>query len=229
LKKLPLICKNIDDALNGGIESGIITEIYGEGGSGKTTMCMQLARNCVLADIGKIAYVDTESVSIERFEQVCGEDFEKVSRETLFFEPYDMAEQEEHVDKIIRMVLDGEVKIGMIILDSATVFYRLTLGGDNDLSGRRSLSEQVIKLMALARKKSLIVVLTSQVYTDIETNEYIPLGGHTLSHNAKTILKLNRHESSLRSVSIMKHRSIENISELYIKLTQNGIEPAEPA
>ena len=202
MKKLPTGCENLDEALRGGIEPGIVTEIYGEGGSGKTSMCMQLSRNCVLGEFGKVAYIDTEGFSIDRLNQICGSEFEKVSREIMFFEPLNLNEQEEHVEKIIRMVIDGDVNIGAVFLDSATVFYRLTLGTDSDLAGRRSLLEQVIKLMALARKKKLFVILTSQVYTDIENNNYMPLGGHILSHNDKTLLKLNRHKGNLRSTSI---------------------------
>ncbi|UCH88269.1 MAG: DNA repair and recombination protein RadB [Thermoplasmata archaeon] len=225
MKKLPIDCENLDDALKGGLEAGIVTEIYGEGGSGKTTLCMQLSRNCILSKLGKVVYIDTEGFSIERLEQICGKDFEGVSREILFFEPYNLDEQEECVDKIIKMVLETDVEIAMIILDSATVYYRLTLGSDNDLSGRRSLSEQIIKLMALARKKKLFVIVTSQVYTDIETNEFLPLGGHILSHNAKTILKLRRYESNLRSMSIMKHRSLDQTDGLYFRLADIGLSP----
>jgi DNA repair protein RadB len=225
VKRLPLGCENIDSALRGGIEHGIITEIYGESGSGKTALCLQLSRNCILGEFGKVAYIDSEGVSIERLKQISGENFEKVSREILFFEPLNLDEQEEALDRIIKMIMEGEIKIALIILDSATVFYRLTLGSDRELSGRRSLSEQIIKLMALARKKKLYVILTSQVYTDIETNEFLPLGGHILSHNAKTILKLKRYPGNLRSTSIMKHRSIAQIDGLYFRLTDDGLVP----
>lgn len=225
MKRLPIGCKNIDTALEGGFDPGIITEIYGEGGSGKTTLCLQAARSSIMEKFGKVAFVDSEGISVDRMKQIFGDNFDEVSREILFFEPFSLDEQEEAVEKIIKMIMAGDTKISLIIIDSVTVFYRLTLGSDQDLAGRRSLSEQVIKLMALARKKNIYIITTSQVYTDITNNEYLPLGGHILSHNAKAILRLNRHKGNLRSMTIMKHRSIFNSSDQFFRLTNNGMEP----
>ena len=36
IERLPTGCKNLDDLLGGGIETGVITQIYGAPGSGKT-------------------------------------------------------------------------------------------------------------------------------------------------------------------------------------------------
>ena len=35
--------KGIDKLLDGGLEEGIVTEIYGEGGSGKTSFALMIA------------------------------------------------------------------------------------------------------------------------------------------------------------------------------------------
>ncbi|MEZ5334643.1 MAG: ATPase domain-containing protein [Methanolobus sp.] len=40
-------CKPIDDLLGGGFEVGVVTQIYGEPGSGKTNLSLQLAVECV--------------------------------------------------------------------------------------------------------------------------------------------------------------------------------------
>jgi len=67
-KKLPLHC-SLDELLEGGVEAGIITEIYGEGGTGKTNICIQAAKSCV-EEGKKVIYIDTEGISKERLLQV---------------------------------------------------------------------------------------------------------------------------------------------------------------
>ncbi|MGC1932598.1 MAG: ATPase domain-containing protein [Candidatus Nitrosopolaris sp.] len=50
--------KNLDDLLDGGIEAGVITQIYGGPGSGKTQICYTL---CVMSpSIYGVIYIDTE-------------------------------------------------------------------------------------------------------------------------------------------------------------------------
>ena len=70
MNKLQINCKSLDVLLGGGIESGSITEIYGEAGTGKTNFCLQAARECVLNG-GKVAFIDSEGVSLERLRQIC--------------------------------------------------------------------------------------------------------------------------------------------------------------
>src|SRR5512137_2627613 len=90
--KVPVQCKPLDDLLDGGIESGCLTLFYGEAGSGKTNICLQLARN-VARDEKKVVFVDTEGVSLERLRQICGDDFEAVLKRILFSEPYTIDDQ----------------------------------------------------------------------------------------------------------------------------------------
>lgn len=62
-------CPSLDDLLDGGLELDAITLVFGEGGSGKTNLALQLARE--VARAGKVtAYVDTEGVSAVRMQQI---------------------------------------------------------------------------------------------------------------------------------------------------------------
>ncbi len=59
----------LDVLLDGGLECDAITLVFGEGGSGKTNLALQCARE--VARRGKrIAYVDTEGVSSVRLRQI---------------------------------------------------------------------------------------------------------------------------------------------------------------
>lgn len=93
--KIPIDCKPLDELLGGGIESGSLTSLYGEAGSGKTNICLQLARNVVLSG-KKVVFIDTEGVSFERLKQICSQDFDKVTKGILFFTPYSLEEQEKN-------------------------------------------------------------------------------------------------------------------------------------
>lgn len=58
-------CKELDKLLEGGFETGSITEIFGEFRTGKTQICHQLCVTCQLkveegGGEGKALYIDTE-------------------------------------------------------------------------------------------------------------------------------------------------------------------------
>ena len=50
--------KAIDSLLGGGIRGGMVTDAYGESGSGKTQLCFNASANCV-RDGGRVVFVDT--------------------------------------------------------------------------------------------------------------------------------------------------------------------------
>jgi DNA repair protein RadB len=220
--KIKIECPVLDTLLGGGIETGAVTEFYGEGGAGKTNICIQLSRNCVLNG-KKPIFIDTEGVSFERLEQICGEDYSKVNSEILFFSPFSLDEQEEMVHKAVKLV-ENSKDIGLIILDSGTMFYRMAIGTDNEQEYRQKLSRQIILLLANARKYELPVVITNQVYQDIENDCVAPIGGHMLLHNAKAIIKLEKVVDNVRKATIAKHRSIAEGLNCEFKITDRGIE-----
>jgi len=221
-KRLKIGCSALDELLGGGVEAGAVTEFYGEGGAGKTNICLQLSRNCV-QEGKKPIFIDTEGVSFERLEQICGKDYSKINSEILFFSPYSLLDQEQMVNEAIK-ILENTKKIGLIVLDSGTVFYRMSLGSDDEQLHRQNLSRQIILLLANARKFDLPVVITNQVFQDIENDTISPIGGHILYHNAKAIIRLDKVTDNVRSATLIKHRSLAEGLHCEFKITNNGIE-----
>jgi len=212
----------VDALMGGGVESGTFTMFYGEGGTGKTTLCLHLCLQCVNAG-GKVAFVDTEGVSMERFQQLAGDRGDQVARDMLFFEAYDMKQQTEAVNKVIHLC-QAEKRIRLVVLDSLTVFYRLALGTGEESAFRSRLSSQVVKLLSTARQLDLVVVGTTQVYRDGNTCQVRPIGGHMLMHNAKAVFAIERHESGERELVVTKHRSLKEGDSIRFVLGPTGIE-----
>jgi DNA repair protein RadB len=217
---LPIGSQVLDELLEGGLEGGAITLLFGEAGSGKTNICLQVARNVTLSG-KKVIYIDTEGVSLERLQQIAGDKYEEVMKNILFFEPHSFEEQEKFVEKAVKLA-DSSLEIGAIIVDSATIHYRLTRN-DEEKGTRKSLSPQLAKLLGVGRIKDIPILVTSQVYTDIEKGTFEPLGGHVLLHNAKAIIRLDKVSTGTRRAVIVKHRHLEEGRRAEFKITKTGI------
>lgn len=220
MDKVPFGCDSLDELLEGGVEAGSVSLIYGEAGTGKTNLCLVLARN-IARQGKKVVYLDTEGLSLERYRQICGKEFETALKSTLIFEAHSFDDQEKMVDKAIKLA-EGNVDVGMIVVDSISMYYRLT--SREDKGERKSLTSQSLKLLSVARGRVIPVLLTSQVYTDVEHGTFEPLGGHSLLHNAKTLLKLEKVSTGRRRAVLMKHRHIEEGKSAEFRLVRDGIE-----
>ncbi|MDH7517566.1 MAG: DNA repair and recombination protein RadB [Candidatus Thermoplasmatota archaeon] len=217
MKLLQTRCKPIDDLLGGGIESSTITEVYGEAGSGKTNLCLQVSREYATC-VGKVAYIDTEGISLERLRQISeGYDYKKILSNILFFTPHSFEEQEKMIDDALKIK-----DVGLIVVDTINMLYRLMLEDDED-GAVRSLNRQMTTLQLAARKKDLYVVLSAQVYT-AENDDVKPFAGRGIEHIAKTILKFERVGMGKRQVTIIKHRSQPEGKKTVFSITSRGLE-----
>jgi len=207
------------------VETSAITQLFGEGGSGKTNICLQLARNVVNSG-QKVVYIDTEGVSMERFAQICGEesDTERVGKEVLFFQVMSSKQLQEAINNTVKLV-SKDLHIGLVIVDSATVFYRLNLGTKRWEENRRELAKVVLDLMGIARKQDIPILITTQVYGGLGEGEVGAIGGYTLAHNCKAILRLEKlDEGGKRRATVVKHRSLPSGRSADFLITGCGVE-----
>jgi len=232
-KKYSTGCKSIDELLGGGFESGTVTQLYGGAGSGKTNICLQVAVEC--AKQGKsVIFIDTEGFSPERFLQIAqsrtggGEDVESIARRIIIYAPQNFEQQTACIKELDTVVKEKEGKNGvsLVILDSATLFYRLELGDDRDVNLRRALANQILHLLEVARQYDLAVVITNQVYTDIDDGKLRPSGGSALEHLSKVIVQLEKvaGERGKRRAILRKHRSLPEDTTCEFFITSRGVE-----
>jgi len=220
LDRLPSGCQSLDLLLSGGFESGIITQLYGEAGTGKSNIVMQLAVQAVARGL-RVIFIDTEGFSADRFKQIAGPGAEEMAAKIMIFEPMSLEQQAIAIREASKIA--GR-DLGLIILDSATSLYRVLLEAEDNRSVRRTLTVQLSELQETARKHRIPVVITNQVYMDIENNLLRPIGGTGLEHICKAIIFLEKKGDGLRSARIMKHRSSPEGITADFRLTARGVE-----
>lgn len=192
---------------------------FGEAGTGKTNICLQVARN-VAVEGKRVAYIDAEGLSSDRLKQVFA-GHEDSMKNLLVFQVHSFFEQGDRVDKIARLAEND--KISLVVVDSLTMYYRLN---HDDSAVRNEFIRQTEVLLNIARKSEVPVLVTSQVYANIVGGGVEFLGGHALHHNAKTIIRLDKRGNGRRNAVIIKHRSLPEGRSASYCITENGISDA---
>ena len=227
--RIPTGSKVLDSMLDGGYEKDVITTIYGPAGSGKTVLCLLCSIS--MARTGKkIVYVDCEGgFSPERLRQITShisQDYRKILENIIFLRPTSFAEQNASFEKLKDIVND---RIGLIVVDTIAMLYRLELGKNEDVQEvNRELGKQIAYLTEIARKKSIPVLITNQVYSDFDDRDKVNIvGGDILKYGSKCLLELQITPNGNRRVVLRKHRSIAEEKELVFKIVEGGIVEAK--
>merc|ERR1719336_3562218 len=186
----------LDGLLKGGIETGQITEIFGEFRCGKTQLCHTLCVACQLpVDKGggesKVLYVDTEGtfrperlVSIaERY----GLHEEDVLENVTFARAYNAEHQERLLNEAAGVFCES--RYALLVVDSATGLFRTDYTGRGELCERQgALNRFLRKLQRIADEHGVAVVITNQVMASPENSnpyggaQFKPIGGHIIGH-----------------------------------------------
>ncbi|MBR9690324.1 DNA repair and recombination protein RadB [Candidatus Woesearchaeota archaeon] len=224
-KKLKSGSKVLDKFLDGGFESDVITTFYGPAGSGKTLVVMLAATEAVKAG-KKVIYIDTEGgFSVERLSQI-DDDYELILKHITFLRPTSFEEQKKVFEKL-RDIISKE--IGIIIVDSIAMLYRIELGkSDQVYITNKELGLQLSYLSEIARKKNIPIIVTNQVYADFEVKDNVKMvGGDLLKYGSKCLIELKR-EDDTRKMVLVKHRSIKEGKEVEFTIEKKGIEKSIP-
>jgi DNA repair protein RAD51 len=231
----------LDKLLNGGIETGGITEIFGEFRTGKTQLCHTLAVTCQLpvADGGgggRCLYIDTEGTfRTERIIAVA-ERFGLDSNEVLSRIFYARAYNSDHQAQLLVQAcsLMAEHPCSLIIVDSAMALYRTDYNGRSELSARQiHLGKFLRMLMRLADEYGLAVVITNQVVAQVDgacalfaADTKKPVGGHIMAHASTTRLYLRKGRGSTRICKVYDSPSLPE-SEAMFAIAESGIVDSE--
>ncbi|AEC08141.1 DNA repair protein RAD51 2 [Arabidopsis thaliana] len=183
---LPTHLKGLDDTLCGGIPFGVLTELVGPPGIGKSQFCMKLALSASFPVAyggldGRVIYIDVESkfssrrvieMGLESFPEVFhlkGMAQEMAGR-ILVLRPTSLANFTESIQELKNSILQNQVKL--LVIDSMTAL----LSGENKPGAQRQpqLGWHISFLKSLAEFSRIPIVVTNQVRSQNrdETSQY---------------------------------------------------------
>jgi len=207
--------KALDTILHGGIETGSITEIFGEFRTGKTQICHTLCATCQLSTAqgggeGKAIYIDTEGTfRPERLGPIAekyGLSPEGVLDNVVYARAYNSDHQSALLIEASAMM--AESRFALLVVDSATALYRTDYSGRGELSARQMhLARFLRSLLRLADEFGVAVVITNQVVAQVDGNAMYgdqkkPIGGNIMAHASTTRLYLRKGKGEQRVCKI---------------------------
>lgn len=176
--------KDLNKLLEGYSENNITT-IYGEGASGKTTLCLLAAIEQALKN-KKVLFIDTEqSFSTKRFQQLLNNRNKDCMDNILILNIKNFTLQHREIKK-----LENIKNISLIIVDSITHFYRRLYRREPDLA--KAMLGKQLSILNKISKNNIPVIVTSQVYSDMKKG-ILPLAKDILKRFSKTMIKLENN------------------------------------
>jgi len=205
----------LDKLLEGGIETGSITEVFGEFRTGKTQLCHTLCVTCQMAITdggaeGKALYIDTEGSFRPGRLQAIAERFGLDPGVALENVAYARAQNSEHQMELLKMAagLMAQDRYALLVVDSATALYRTDYSGRGELSERQMQMAQFLRqLTRLAEEFGVAVFITNQVVANPDGMSFAkdstkPIGGNIIAHASTTRLRLRKSRGENRICTV---------------------------
>ncbi|CAH0388429.1 unnamed protein product [Bemisia tabaci] len=232
--------KELDRLLGGGIETGSITEIFGEFRTGKTQICHTLAVTCQLpidqnGGEGKCLYIDTEGTFRPERLVAVAERYNLVPADVLDNVAYARAYNSDHQTDLLNYAsaMMNESRYALLIVDSAMALYRTDYSGRGELSARQMhLARFLRALMRLADGFGVAVVITNQVVAQVDGASLFaadpkkPVGGNIMAHASTTRLYLRKGRGETRICKIYDSPCLPE-SECMFAINNDGIGDAK--
>ncbi|CAD6195690.1 unnamed protein product [Caenorhabditis auriculariae] len=230
----------LDRLLGGGIETGAITEVYGEFRTGKTQVCHNLAVMCQLPiDMGgaegKCMWIDTEGTFRPERLLAIAQRFNLSGEHVLENVAVARAFNSEHMQALITRAgaMMSESRYAVLIVDCATSHFRTEYAGRGELAARQCALAKFLRTLAkLADEFGIAVVITNQVVASVDGGAGMfqadpkkPIGGNIMAHMTTTRLYLKKGKGETRICKVHHSPNLPE-SEATFAITNQGIDDA---
>ena len=233
LDKITTGTENLDELFGGGIETGSITELYGEFRTGKTQLAHQI---CVTVQLPKeqgglgarAAYIDTEGTfRPERIVEIA-ERFGLDPKEALQNITVGRAYTSDHQINLARDIgaIAREKNIRLIIVDSLTSHFRAEYIGRGTLASRQqNLNQHIHFLLKLAEMHHVAVIVTNQVMARPDFffgDPTAPVGGHIVAHSCTIRVYLRKSKQTKRVARVVDSPNLPEVEAVF-EILADGI------
>ncbi len=226
---------DLDNLLGGGgVETGGITEFYGEYRTGKTQLMHQLCVNVQLSKeeggiSGKALYIDSEGTfrpeRLIQMSEAKGLDYREVLKNVIYARAYSSDHQIMLIKDAMKIIIEKNIKL--IIVDSLISHFRAEFIGRGTLATRQQLLNlHLHDLLRLAEMyPELAVVITNQVQSKPDTFFGDPTkatGGNIIAHGATVRIYLRKGKGEQRVAKMIDAPNLPE-GEAIFALTEGGI------
>ena len=234
----------LDSVLYGGVRAGVITEIVGPAGLGKTQFCLQMSVIGCLEQLEggpggskRILYMDTEKkLSAERLSEIAKSRFpgkfaergsmQQILERIIVQTPGTTTDILETLQNLPGAIISDNIVL--IIIDSIASLFRSEYGSDSVVERQKIIGLTASTLKSLAESFNIPVVVTNQITTKIEGSKawLAPALGTAWSHAVNTRLTLSADVAGEpgRSLCVSKSSFAPSVRVPYM-VTCKGLEP----
>lgn len=227
--------KEFDKLFDGGVETGAITEAFGQYGSGKSQLAHALSVRCQLpaeqgGTGGMAVFIDTEGTfrpeRIVQMSEGLKLDPKEVLKNIKIARAFNSDHQMLLAEKIEDLIKNKGLNIKLVVVDSLTAHFRAEFIGRGTLAERQQkINKHMHVLLKLADRYNVAVYVTNQVMAKPDVFFGDPteaIGGHIVAHNSTYRIYLRRGKKGTRVAKMVDSPNMPESEAIFV-ITEQGI------
>lgn len=234
VEKISTTSVAFDEMMEGGFETGAITEIHAEFGSGKTQVGHILSVSIQKMKDEKepvAVYIDTENTfRPERIIQLAkgiGVDPDKALRNIKVARAYNSDHQMLLAEKVEELITKDGLNVKLVVVDSLMAHFRAEFIGRGTLSERQQkLNKHMHALLKVADTHNVCVYVTNQVMSKPDQffgDPTAPIGGHIVAHASTFRIYLRKGKKGSRVAKLIDAPNLPD-AECGFMVTEGGLQ-----